>query len=73
MTDKIKQTTSDVTNIVKNAWEFIEALSAVICAGFAIYGGYNLVNRTEYRYGLFVAGVVMALIGGRAIVKHFNK
>lgn len=69
----INQVKEDTTNIVANVWEFVEAASATICAGFAIYGGYNLVNRQEYRIGLFVAGVVMALIGGKAIVKHFNK
>ena len=70
---KIDETKKTITKTVTNVWDFIEALSAVITSAFAIYGSYHYVTRVEYRYALFTAGVVMALIGGRAIVKHFNK
>ena len=57
----IKNWTEEAKVVVKNFSDFIETVSLAIVTGFAIYGALNYELRTEYKYAVLFAGVVVGL------------
>lgn len=63
----------DVRTVAQNFTRLVEAICLLIVAGFGFWGAYNVPLRTEYKYAILFASVVIALRGAVEFLRHLNK
>ena len=71
--EQIKTTYKEAGNLVKNIEHFVEAACLLVLAYAGYWTSFNVDLRTEYKWTLLFAAIVVGMRGAIEFIKHINK
>lgn len=73
ITSSVKKAWNEAGNLLANIEHFVEAACLLVLAYAGYWTSFNVDLRTEYKWTLLFAAIVVGMRGAVEFIKHINK